>query len=401
MKLRTLNNLDLKNKKVLLRVDYNVPVSSGIVGDPLRIESSFATIRYLLEKNCSIILASHLGRPEGKPDPQFSLAPVARKAAEMLGSEITFVPDCVGPAAKAAAAALRPGEIILLENTRFHKEEEANDPAFARELAELAEVYVDDAFANVHRDHASITGITNYLPSAAGLLVEKEIEHILGALRHWSKPRVAIVGGAKVSTKIGVLDNLIKHVDKIVIGGAMANTFLAEAGHPVGKSKQEPELFDEVRRISNDAKEARVELVLPEDVIVAKQTDQGPGHHVGLDEVAADDYIVDLGPKTVALVLNPLDFHGTVIWNGPLGITEVAAFAHNSRVLADNIVESGAESVIGGGDTAAFIDSEGLHDKFTWVSTGGGASLELMAGNELPGLAVLEKDHKPELAVAA
>lgn len=391
MRLKSVRDLNVKHKKVLLGVDYNVPVSSGIVGDPLRIEASFETIRYLLSHKAAIVMVSHLGRPKGKKVPEMSLAPVAKKASEMLGHDITFVPDCVGTQAEAAVAALQPGEIILLENVRFHKEEEADDEGFAKQLASLAEVFVDDAFANIHRNHASVTGVTKFLPSAAGFLVEKEVQHILGAIHHAAKPRVAIVAGAKVSTKIGVVDNLLKHVDRLMIGGAMANTFLAQAGHPVGKSVHEPELFDEVKRIEKDAEAAGVELVLPEDVMVAASVESGPGHLVGVDEVKRGDYIVDIGPKTVARVLNPLDFHGSVIWNGPLGITEVPAFAHNSRLLADNIIESGAPCIIGGGDTAAFVDGQGLHDKFTWVSTGGGASLELMAGNELPGLKVLER----------
>lgn len=391
MKLKTVRDLDLKNKKVLLSVDYNVPVSSGIVGDPLRIEGSFETIRYLLDHGCSIVIISHLGRPEGKPNPDYSLAPVAIKASDMLGHQITFVPDCIGPQAKAAAEALNPGEIILLENTRFHKAETDNDEQFARELASLAEVYVDDAFANIHRAHASTVGVTQFLPSAAGLLVEKEIEHIVGALKHPVKPLVAVVGGAKVSSKIEVLDNLIRHVQLLVIGGRMANTFLAALGHSVGASAHEAEFIEEVKRIMGDAATAGVELILPEDVMVAKQLDHGPGHLVDVEKVAEDDFIVDMGPKTVSKILNPLDFHGSVIWNGPLGITEVPDFSHYSRLLADNIIDSGCKSIIGGGDTAAFIDSEGLHDQFTWVSTGGGACLELMAGNELPGLKVLER----------
>jgi phosphoglycerate kinase len=391
MKLKTVRDLAPKHKKVLLSVDYNVPVSSGIVGDPLRIEASFETIRYLLDRDCSIILISHLGRPEGKVVPELSLAPVAKKASEMLGQPIMFVPDCIGPQAKAAAAALQPKEIILLENTRFHAGEDANDPAFAKELADLAEVYVDDAFANLHREHASIVGVTQYLPSAAGLLVEKEVATISGALHHPVRPLVAIVAGAKVSTKIDVLDNLVKHVDRLLVGGAMANTFLAAEGHSVGVSKHEPDLYDEAKRIMKDAEAAEVDLILPQDVMVAKSLEHGPGHLVGLDEVAKDDYIVDVGPKTVAEILNPLSFHGSVLWNGPLGITEVPAFAHNSRLLADNIIESGAECIIGGGETAAFINGQDLHDKFSWVSTGGGASLELIAGRELPGLKVLER----------
>jgi phosphoglycerate kinase len=390
MSFKTIRDLNVKNKKVLVGVDYNVPVSSGIVGDPLRIEASFETIRYLLDHNCSLILISHLGRPGGKRDPALSLAPVAKKVSEMLGQQVAFVPDCVGPQAQAAASGLQSGEIILLENTRFHKGEDANDPAFAKELAGLCELFVDDAFANLHRNHASVVGVPEYLPSAAGFLVEKEVSAIEGALKHPVKPLVAVIGGAKVSTKIAVLDNLIKHVDRLVIGGAMANTFLAATGSKVGKSLVEPDFFAEVKRIMKDAKKEGVELVLPEDVIVAKTKDHGPGHLVELKKVADDDLIVDVGPKTVAHVLNPFDFHGSVLWNGPLGVTEVPDFAHNSRVLADNIIESGAKSIIGGGETAAFVDSEGLHSKFSWVSTGGGASLELMAGNELPGLKALE-----------
>jgi phosphoglycerate kinase len=390
MKLKTVRDLDVKNKKALVRVDYNVPISGGVVGDTLRIEASFDTIRYLLEQGCSIILMSHLGRPDGKPDPALSLAPVARKASEMLGRQIMFVPEATGSQAEAAADALQPGEIILLENLRFHAEEEANDAGFAKQLASLGEVFVDDAFAAIHRAHASTVGVTSYLPSAAGLLVEKEVVHITGALEHPKKPLVAVVGGAKVSSKIEVLDNLMKYVDRLVIAGAMANTFLGAQGHSVGKSKHEPDCFDTALKIMKQAEEERVELILPEDLLVAKSLEHGPTQVVDIQGVAEDDYIVDLGLKTVAKVLNPLDFHGTIIWNGPLGITEVPEFSHNSRLLADNIIESGADSIIGGGDTAAFVDEAGLHDKFTWVSTGGGASLELMAGRELPGLKVLQ-----------
>lgn len=399
MKFRTLRDLNLKNKKVLLRVDYNVPVSSGIVGDPLRIEASFDTIRYLLDRNCSIILISHLGRPKGKHDPALSLKPVAKKASAMLHHPITFIPDCVGPKAEAAAANLKPKDIILLENTRFHQEEDDNDPEFAKQLASLAEVYVDDAFANIHRKHASIVGVTHFLESAAGILVEKEVKYVSGALLHPAKPRVAIVGGAKVSTKLGVLDNLIKHVDRLAIGGAMANTFLAQAGYEVGLSKTEPELFGEVRRIRKDAKALGVELILPQDgVVVSKSLEHGPARFVRLKEIAKDDYIIDFGPKTIADILNPLNFSGSVIWNGPLGITEVEDFAHGSRLLADNIIESGASCIIGGGETAAFINEQGLHDEFSWVSTGGGASLALMSGSELPGLTALKKEGSRILA---
>jgi phosphoglycerate kinase len=391
MKLKTVRDLNVRNKRVLVGVDYNVPISNGIVGDPLRIESSFETIKYLLDQNCSLVLMSHLGRPKGKVVPEMSLAPVAKKAGEMLGQQISFIPETVGPQATAAAKALAPGEIILLENVRFNPGEDRNDPEFAKQLASLGEAFVDDAFANIHRDHASVTGVTKYLPSAAGFLVEKEVKHIQGALQHPAKPLVAIIAGAKVSTKIGVIDNLMKYVDRLIIGGAMANTFLAAQKVEVGKSLHEPGCYEAARRVMRDAEKSNVELILPEDVIVASSLEHGPGHRVKTDGVGKKDYIVDLGPHTISKIFNPLDFHGTVIWNGPLGITEVPEFAHNSRLLAENIIESGATCIIGGGDTAAFVDNAGLHDKFEWVSTGGGASLELMAGNELPGLNVLER----------
>lgn len=390
MKYTTVKDLDVKGKRVLVRVDYNVPIDDGEVGDTLRIEASFETLNYLLDQGCSLVLMSHAGRPDGKVDPELSLAPVAKKVTELLGKQVTFIPECVGPQAAAAAKALRPGEIILLENLRFHVEEQDNAPAFARQLADLGEVYVDDAFANIHRKHASMVGIPEFLPGGIGFLVEKELQHIGGALDKPVRPLVAIIGGAKVSTKIEVLDNLMKYVNKLVIGGAMANTFLAAQGHEVGKSKQDKDDYEIALRLLGDAQEVGVEVVLPEDVLVAKSVEKGPAKLVDVKEVGKDDYIVDLGPKTVARMVNPLDFKGSVIWNGPLGIAEVPEFAKYTHLLAENIIESGAPCIVGGGDTAAFVDQAGLHDKFTWVSTGGGASLELMAGRELPGLAALK-----------
>lgn len=391
MKFKTVRDLNVRNKRVLLRVDYNVPIEDGVVGDTLRIAGSLDTIRYLLSQNCSIVLCSHLGRPDGKRDPKLSLAPVAKKASEMLGEQITFIPATVGPEAEAAVNSLGKGELLLLENLRFHKEEEENDPEFAKQLASFGDVFVDDAFAVIHRSHASTVGVPHYIPGAIGLLVEKEVKTINGALEHPAKPLVAVIGGAKVSSKIEILNNLMRYVDKLFIAGAMANTFMAAKGQKIGKSKFEPDFIDTAKQIMADAEKHKVELVLPDDLIVSKSIKKGPGHHVLVDGVGDDEIIVDIGPKTVAKALNPLDFHGTVIWNGPLGITEVPAFAHNSLVLAENIIESGADCIIGGGDTAAFIDEAGLHDKFKWVSTGGGASLELMAGKELPGIKVLER----------
>lgn len=393
MKLKTLDSLDLTDKTVLLRVDYNVPLHDGVVGDPLRIKASIPTITQLLEYNCRVVLVSHLGRPDGKVVPELSLKPVAAKLSELLDKPVAFAEDCVGTPATDAVSVLQPGEIVLLENLRFHAEEEANDAEFAHQLSTLADVYVDDAFAVTHRAHASTVGITEYLPSAAGLLVQSEVEHIVGALKKPTKPLIAIIGGAKVSTKIDVLTNFIKHVDRLVIAGAMANTFLAADGVNVGKSLQEPDDYKLALKIAAQAKKAGVELVLPEDVIVAKDPAVNePGQLVEVNQVAKDDWIVDIGPRTLANIMNPVEFRGTVIWNGPLGVTEVPAFAHNSLMLADNIIESGCISIIGGGDTAAFVDEAGLHDKFTLVSTGGGASLELMAGRALPGLVALEAE---------
>lgn len=391
MKLRTLADLDLDNKTVLLRVDYNVPLQDGKIADPLRIQESLPTIRELLKHDCKIVLISHLGRPDGKVDPALSLRPIAAKLQELLGQPIAFATDCIGKVAHEAVSALQSGGIVLLENLRFHAAEEANDPAFAKQLAELADVYIDDAFAVVHRAHASTVGVAELLPSAAGLLVQKEVEQLSGALEHPTRPLVAVIAGAKVSTKIEVISNLMKYVNKLVIGGAMANTFLAADGLQVGKSLVEPEFYETVHRIKAEAEAAGVELVLPEDVIVTKDPKvDAPGHLVEAAHAAADDWIVDLGPRTVAAIVNPVDFHGTIIWNGPLGITEVPAFAHGSQILAQSIIDSDAISIIGGGDTAAFIDRAGLHDKFTLVSTGGGSSLELLAGRELPGLVALQ-----------
>lgn len=391
MKLKTLDSLDYAGKTILVRVDYNVPLHDGKVGDPLRILASLPTLRKLMEAGCKLVLISHLGRPDGERKPEYSLRPVAAKLSELLEQEVTFVDDCVGDAATAAVAKLEPGQIVMLENLRYHAAEEENDPEFARQLAAHGELFVDDAFAVVHRAHASTVGVAQLLPSAAGLLVEQEVHHIGGALDNPTRPLVAVVGGAKVAGKIDVLKNFLNYVDKLVIGGAMANTFLAADGKQVGKSLQDPDDYGLAREIVALAMEKEVELVLPEDVIVAKdpKVDE-PGNLVELDGVAADDWIVDLGPRTIARIINPVDFKGTIIWNGPLGVTEVPAFAHNSLLLAHNIIDSGCTGIIGGGDTAAFVDEAGLHDKFTWVSTGGGASLELLAGRELPGLAVLE-----------
>ena len=393
---QTVRDIDVEGKRVLVRVDYNVPIDDGVVGDPLRIQASFETIKYLLGKNCSIVLMSHLGRPDGKVDAALSLAPVAKKASELLGHEVGFVDECVGPKVKAAVEALKPSGILLLENLRFHPEEEANDKGFAKELSAWGEVYIDDAFATIHRAHASTVGVTAYLPSVAGFLVEQEITHIQGSLEHPNRPLAAVIGGAKVSTKIDLLESLIPKVDILMIGGAMANTFFVGQGHNVGKSLAEPEFVDTVKKLLKEAEKENTLVLLPDDVVVSKSLKEAKEvRTVKLGEVAADDCIVDAGPDfadaLAGAMYEVLDFDnkGTVLWNGPIGIDEIKEFRAGSMAVAKAIIAMKAISVIGGGDTAAFIDEAGLHDRFTWVSTGGGASLELMSGKKLPGYEAL------------
>ncbi|MBW3538618.1 phosphoglycerate kinase [Candidatus Parcubacteria bacterium] len=387
---KTVRDIDVKGKTVLVRVDYNVPIEDGQVGDTLRLEGSFATIRYLLERDCKVVLISHLGRPEGRPNPKYSLKPVAAKAAQLLGRPVEFAGDCVGPEAQAEVERLEPGGLLLLENLRFHPEEEANDAGFARQLAGLAEVYVDDAFAAIHRAHASTVGVAQHLPAVAGLLVEREVDTIAGALERPERPLAAVIGGAKVSTKIEVLDNLIAKVDSLLIGGAMANTFLVAKGYQVGKSLYEHDHLEYVQQALASADKAGTSLLLPLDVVVTDKVDRSArGHSVNVIGVRPDDIIADVGPRTIERALKPLRLSGTVIWNGPLGISELPQFAAGSLALARGLASSRAKTIVGGGDTAAFIDAAGLHDRFDFVSTGGGASLELMAGKVLPGLAAL------------
>jgi 3-phosphoglycerate kinase len=388
--MKTLKDLDLAGKTVLVRVDYNVPVQDGEVGDLLRIEASLPTLKYLHEQNCRQVLISHLGRPEGRVDPKYSLKPVAAKLAELMDHEIRFASDCVGDEVAAQVKALPEHGMILLENLRFHPEEEANDPGFAAQLASLGEVFVQDGFAVVHRAHASTSGVAKLLPSGAGLLLEKEVKTITQALSDPKRPLVAIIGGAKVSDKIEVIETFIKRVDHLIIGGAMANTFLGAQGIKMGKSLHESDQFATARRLIDLAQQQKVDLVLPRDVIVAKEISAAASaRDANLDTVAEDDYILDLGPKSVLAMANTLAEAQTVIWNGPLGYTEYPQFRNASQKVAELIIDSGAHSIIGGGDTAAFVDAAGLHNKFSWVSTGGGASLELMAGKSLPGVEAL------------
>lgn len=390
MKKQTVRDLDVKNKRIFVRVDYNVPVKDGEVGDTLRIKASFETLNYLLEQGCSLVLASHLGEPKAGPDPKLSLKPVAAKASELLDKPIKFVADCVGSEVEAAVAALKPGELLLLENLRFNPGETANDDAFARQLAKLGEAYVDDAFAVAHRAHASVATTPKYLPAAAGFLLEHEVDTITAAVEDPKRPLIAVIGGAKISSKIEVLSNLLTKVDGLVIVGAMANTFLAAAGQPVGQSLFEKDQIETAKKIVNQAAAAKVKLILPADVVVTKKVEAGqPTRTIDPAAVAADDIIADLGPKTLAAAAGLIKTAGTVIWNGPVGVAEVPEFAAGTKALADAIIAAPAKSIIGGGDTAAYVDTAGLHDKFDLVSTGGGASLELMAGKPLPAVEAL------------
>lgn len=399
---RNIRKVPIAGKQVLVRVDYNVPLNDdGSIADDFRIRASLPTIQRLLRDNCTVVLIAHLGRPDGKRNARFSLEPAAQRLAELLGQNVRFVDDCIGYKAKVAVKQARPGTVTVLENLRFHPGEDNNDKEFAKALAEAsgAQYFVQDGFGVVHRAHASTEAITHYLPSVAGLLLEQEYETITGAMRHPKRPLVALLGGAKVSDKIQVIDELVRVADQIIVGGAMANTFLAYHGHPVGKSKFESDqnaaiakIYDLIeKKVSSEFRENF--LVLPTDVAVAHNPDSHARRRcVGIDDVSDDDYILDIGDSSIERMARALERAQTVIWNGTLGMAEFPEFAHASAraalLLAQNPEKT---SVIGGGDTADFV----LHwdarngGSFTHVSTGGGASMELMAGEKLPGIEAL------------
>ncbi len=385
---------DLRGKRVLERVDFNVPQDeSGQITDDTRIRASLPTIQYLLDQGAAVILMSHLGRPKGKVNPKYSLRPVAERLGELLGKPVTLAPDSVGPEVEAMARNLQPGQVLLLENLRFHPEEEANDQAFARQLASLGDVYVNDAFGTAHRAHASTEGVAHDLPAVAGLLMEKELTFLGGALQHPKRPFVAISGGAKVSDKIAVLDHLIDIADDILIGGGMANTFFKAQGLYVGDSLVEDDKLDEARRLMQKAAAAGKRFVLPVDVAVgekfaadAERTLTTPDH------VPEGWRILDVGPQTIEAFGEILAGAKTVIWNGTLGVAEFPQFALGTdaliRMLVD-LTETGTTTIVGGGDSAAAVEKAGAADKLSHVSTGGGASLEFLEGKELPGVAAL------------
>ncbi|MBA4180943.1 MAG: phosphoglycerate kinase [Anaerolinea sp.] len=387
---KTVRDIDVTNKKVLLRADLNVPLENGAVTDDTRIRESIPTIRYLLEHGAAgVVVCSHLGRPKGR-DEALSLAPVAGRLANILNREVLFAEDCVGEQAAAAVGAMPRGSILLLENLRFHPAEEANDPAFARELASFADVFVNDAFGSAHRAHASTEGVTHYLPSVAGLLMEKEVQYLSALVADPPKPFAAVIGGAKVSTKISAIEHLLPKLDMLFLGGGMANTFFVANGVDVRMSLVEAEQVAVARRILEDAKARHVQVFLPVDVVAATAfAVDAESTVVKPADVPRGYMILDIGPATVKLYARELRKAKAVIWNGPMGVFEMENFSHGSTGIAREIASLQAATVVGGGETAAVVAMTGLEKQFTHVSTGGGASLEMLEGRELPGVAAL------------
>jgi phosphoglycerate kinase len=381
-------DLDVSGKKVLVRVDFNVPIKDGKVGDDTRIRAALPTIRYLLEHDAAVILCSHLGRPKNEPDPAFSLKPVAEFLGTLIDAEVKFAEDCIGEKAETAAAELKPRQVLVLENTRFHPGEKKNDPEMAKQLASLADLYVNDAFGSAHRAHASTAGVADYLPAAAGFLLEKEIKYLGNAIADPERPFVAILGGAKVSDKIGVIENLLTKSDQILIGGGMANTFFKAQGFEMADSLVEEDALETAKDL---LEKSTGKLVLPIDVVIADAFDASANTKtMDVGDVPAGWRILDIGPKTVEKFSQTIKEAGTVVWNGPMGVFELTPFAKGTFAIAQALADSDATGIVGGGDSASAINKAGLEDKITHISTGGGASLEMLEGKVLPGLAVLK-----------
>ena len=389
---KTVKDVDVKGKKVLLRCDFNVPQdkATGAITDDKRIVAALPTIQYLLEHGAAVIACSHLGKPKEGPDPKLSLAPVAQRLSQLLGQDVIMAADVVGPDAQAKAAALQPGQIMLLENTRFEKGETKNDPDLAKAMASMADLYVSDAFGSVHRAHASTAGVAAYLPAVSGFLIAKELEIMGGALANPKRPLVAILGGAKVSSKIGVINNLLDIADTIIVGGGMTYTFIKAMGGSVGTSLLEADWLDYCREMMDKAKAKGVKLLLPVDTVCAAEfsADAKP-ELVDTMSIPDDRMGMDIGPKTIAQFADAVKDAGTVIWNGPMGVFEFPAFAEGTRAVAKALAETNAITIVGGGDSAAAVSQLGYADKMTHISTGGGASLEFLEGKELPGVACL------------
>jgi phosphoglycerate kinase len=391
----TINDIDLKNKKVLVRVDFNVPLDDNLnITDDIRITSSLPTIKKIISDGGMAILMSHLGRPKGKPNPKYSLKPVAVRLSQLLGKEVKLAPDCIGDQVKTMVAAMKPGDVILLENLRFHEEEEKNDPAFAKQLAELGDVYVNDAFGSAHRAHASTEGLTKFMSvSVAGYLMQKELDYLGSAIENPKRPYLAILGGAKISGKIDVIMNLFSKVDSMIIGGGMAYTFYKAEGKEIGTSLLEPEKIDVAKQVLEKAKTSKMKLIFPVDVVVAKEfNNDSPSEVVSINKMPSDKMGLDIGPESIKLFREEILKSKTIVWNGPMGVFEMDNFAKGTNAVANALVEAtekGAITVIGGGDSAAAIAKAGLADKVSHVSTGGGASLEFLEGKILPGVAAL------------
>ncbi|HML32335.1 MULTISPECIES: phosphoglycerate kinase [Sporomusa] len=392
MNKKSLNDIWVSGKKVLVRVDYNVPMDKeGNITDDTRIRATIPTLEFLLSKNAAVIIISHLGRPKGKVAPEFSLKPVAQKLSQLLyGREVQFAADCIGPEARSLSAALGAGQVLMLENLRFHAEEEKNDPEFAKQLAGLADILVNDAFGVSHRAHASVHGIAKYIPAISGFLMDKELLFLGQAVTDPVRPFVAIIGGAKVSDKIGVIENLLQKVDTLIIGGGMANTFLAAQGYKCGKSLVEADKLELAKNLITMAKSKGVSLLLPEDVVVAdKFAADADRKTVPVDQIPAEWMALDIGPATAAKFAQSLQAAKTVVWNGPMGVFEFDAFAVGTEAVAKAVAASGAKSIVGGGDSVAALEKLKLAAQITHISTGGGASLEFLEGKELPGIAAL------------
>ena len=385
---KNITDIDVRGKKVLVRVDFNVPIKEGVVGDDTRIRAALPTILYLLDHGAALILCSHLGRPKGAPMPEYSMRPVAAHLSKLLARSVAFSEECIGPVAEKASAGLKPGDVLVLENTRFYPGETKNDPEMAKKLAELAEIYVNDAFGSAHRAHASTEGVAHLLPSVAGFLMEKEIQYLGQAISNPRRPFIAILGGAKISDKIGVIRNLLVKADYVLIGGGMANTFFKALGYPVGDSLVEDEVLDTARQL---VEEGGSRLRLPVDILIADRFEaDAECKAMSMGPVPDGWRIMDIGSQTVTAYHKALAGAGTVVWNGPMGVFEFPRFAEGTFGVARAVAESGATSIIGGGDSVAAINAAGLADKISHISTGGGASLEMLEGLTLPGVAALQ-----------
>ena len=384
--------MNVANKTVFVRVDFNVPLKDGVITDDTRIRATLPTLRHLIGQGAKVVIASHLGRPKGERKPEFTLAPCAKRLSELLEQPVRFVEDCIGDIPAQAVSEMQSGDVVVLENLRFYKEEEKNDPTFAKALAELAEVGVNDAFGVSHRAHTSVEGITKYLPMGAGFLLEKEIRYVGGAVEHPEHPFAAIIGGAKVSDKIEVISNLLPKVEVLIIGGGMANTFVAAQGHNVGTSLVEADKIELARELIARAKETNTNLLLPVDFVVADAFSETANHKV-VDATAIEDgwMALDIGPKSRELFAEALAQMKMIVWNGPMGVFEMEVFAGGTNAVAKAVAEASATTIVGGGDSVAAIEKSGLSDKISHISTGGGASLEYLEGKVLPGIAALQE----------